>query len=85
MRRSVDQGNDCHHRGYQAETRGGQRSESCSKNWQDDVFYPLIEVITCQDGCVGGAGQPYGTKSTKEKRGDVQARQMQSHHSVHDG
>lgn len=26
--------------------------------------------MTCQGGCVGGAGQPYGLKATKEKRGD---------------
>ena len=23
-------------------------------------FYHLVEVMTCQGGCVGGAGQPYG-------------------------
>ncbi len=34
------------------------------------AFYHLIEVMTCQGGCVGGAGQPYGLKATKEKRGD---------------
>mgnify|MGYP000280656275 CR=1 FL=1 len=33
-------------------------------------FYQLIEVMTCQGGCVGGAGQPYGLKKSKEKRGD---------------
>ena len=33
-------------------------------------FYHLIEVMTCQGGCVGGAGQPYGLKKSKEKRGD---------------
>ena len=33
-------------------------------------FYHLVEVMTCQGGCVGGAGQPYGLKATKEKRGD---------------
>ena len=26
--------------------------------------------MTCQGGCVGGAGQPYGLKKRKEKRGD---------------
>lgn len=26
--------------------------------------------MTCQGGCVGGAGQPYGLKKSKEKRGD---------------
>ena len=34
------------------------------------AFYHLVEVMTCQGGCVGGAGQPYGLKATKEKRGD---------------
>ena len=34
------------------------------------AFYHLIEVMTCQGGCVGGAGQPYGLKKRKEKRGD---------------
>ena len=33
-------------------------------------FHHLIEVMTCQGGCVGGAGQPYGLKKSKEKRGD---------------
>ena len=33
-------------------------------------FYHLVEVMTCQGGCVGGAGQPYGLKKSKEKRGD---------------
>ena len=34
------------------------------------AFYHLIEVMTCQGGCVGGAGQPYGLKAVKEQRGD---------------
>ena len=34
------------------------------------AFYHLVEVMTCQGGCVGGAGQPYGLKKRKEKRGD---------------
>ena len=33
-------------------------------------FYHLIEVMTCQGGCVGGAGQPYGLSNVKKKRGD---------------
>ena len=33
-------------------------------------YFDLIEVMTCRAGCVGGAGQPYGLKATKEKRGD---------------
>ncbi len=27
--------------------------------------------MTCQGGCVGGAGQPYGLKAKKRKRGTV--------------
>ena len=34
------------------------------------AFYHLIEVMTCQGGCVGGADQPYGLKAVKEQRGD---------------
>ena len=37
---------------------------------EGEAFYHLIEVMTCQGGCVGGAGQPRGLKATKEKRGD---------------
>ena len=37
---------------------------------EGEAFYHLIEVMSCQGGCVGGAGQPYGLKATKEKRGD---------------
>ena len=31
-------------------------------------FYHLIEVMTCQGGCIGGAGQPHGLKETKQGR-----------------
>ena len=31
-------------------------------------FYHLVEVMTCQGGCVGGAGQPYGLTAVKRKR-----------------
>ena len=34
------------------------------------AFYHLVEVMTCQGGCVGGAGQPYGLKAVKEVRGE---------------
>ena len=34
------------------------------------AFYHLIEVMTCQGGCVGGAGQPRALRETKKKRGD---------------
>ena len=30
--------------------------------------YHLVEVMTCQGGCVGGAGQPYGLTAVKRKR-----------------
>ncbi|MBQ9460078.1 MAG: 4Fe-4S binding protein, partial [Oscillospiraceae bacterium] len=33
-------------------------------------FYHLVEVMTCQGGCVGGAGQPQGFRETKRKRGE---------------
>ena len=32
-------------------------------------FYHLVEVMTCQGGCVGGAGQPYGLPAAKKRRG----------------
>lgn len=32
-------------------------------------FYHLVEVMTCQGGCVGGAGQPYGLTAAKKCRG----------------
>ncbi len=32
-------------------------------------FYHLVEVMTCQGGCVGGAGQPYGLTAPKKRRG----------------
>ena len=34
------------------------------------AFYHLIEVMTCQGGCVGGAGQPRAVRETKKQRGD---------------
>ena len=37
---------------------------------EGEAFYHLIEVMTCQNGCVGGAGQPQGFRPTKHKRGD---------------
>jgi len=33
-------------------------------------FFHLVEVMTCQGGCVGGAGQPYGLNVTKKARGE---------------
>ena len=32
-------------------------------------FYHLVEVMTCQGGCVGGAGQPYGLTAATKRRG----------------
>ena len=32
------------------------------------AYYDLIEVMTCPNGCVGGAGQPYGLKAKKQAR-----------------
>ena len=32
------------------------------------VSYHLVEVMTCPEGCVGGAGQPHGLKNAKEQR-----------------
>ena len=32
-------------------------------------FYHLVEVMPCQGGCVGGAGQPYGLTAAKKRRG----------------
>ena len=34
------------------------------------AYYDLVEVMTCQGGCVGGAGQPYGLRPQKQKRAD---------------
>ena len=33
-------------------------------------FFHLVEVMTCQGGCVGGAGQPYGLSAAKKARGE---------------
>ena len=33
-------------------------------------FYHLVEVMSCQGGCVGGAGQPYGLAAAKKDRGN---------------
>ena len=34
------------------------------------AFYHLIEVMTCQGGCVGGAGQPRSFQQKKKARGE---------------
>ena len=38
------------------------------------AFYHLIEVMTCQGGCVGGGGQPQSLRITKQERRDGLAR-----------
>ncbi len=32
------------------------------------VYFDLVEVMSCQGGCVGGAGQPFGLTNRKQKR-----------------
>ena len=34
------------------------------------AYYHLIEVMTCQGGCVGGAGQPHALLTRKQRRAD---------------
>ena len=31
-------------------------------------YYDLVEVMTCKNGCVGGAGQPFGLNAAKQQR-----------------
>lgn len=33
-----------------------------------DAFYHLVEVMSCKGGCVGGAGQPFGSSTQKKIR-----------------
>ena len=35
-----------------------------------NAYFDLVEVMTCQGGCVGGAGQPHGMKQDKEDRAE---------------
>ena len=35
-----------------------------------NIYYDLIEVMTCPGGCVGGAGQPRGLKKEKAARSE---------------
>ena len=35
-----------------------------------EAYYDLIEVMTCTNGCVGGAGQPHGLQEIKKQRAD---------------
>ena len=34
------------------------------------AYFDLVEVMTCQGGCVGGAGQPHGVKQDKQDRAE---------------
>ena len=34
------------------------------------AYYDLVEVMTCKNGCVGGAGQPYGLTPVKQQRAE---------------
>lgn len=33
-----------------------------------DIYYDLVEVMSCQGGCIGGAGQPFARSTRKQKR-----------------
>lgn len=33
-----------------------------------EAYYDLVEVMACQGGCIGGAGQPFGLRDKKLKR-----------------
>ena len=35
-----------------------------------NAYFDLVEVMTCQGGCVGGAGQPHAMKQDKEDRAE---------------
>ncbi|RKI71075.1 4Fe-4S dicluster domain-containing protein [bacterium 1xD42-67] len=35
-----------------------------------NAYFDLVEVMTCQGGCVGGAGQPHGMKQDKKARAE---------------
>lgn len=35
-----------------------------------NAYFDLVEVMTCQGGCVGGAGQPHGMKQDKQERAE---------------
>lgn len=50
-----------------AVVHGLARAKELIRNIEEGkAFYHLVEVMTCREGCVGGAGQPYGM--LKEKR-----------------
>lgn len=33
-----------------------------------ELYYDLVEVMSCQGGCIGGAGQPFGQSQKKQAR-----------------
>lgn len=37
---------------------------------EGSAYFDLVEVMTCQGGCVGGAGQPHGVKQDKRDRAE---------------
>jgi len=37
---------------------------------EGNAYFDLVEVMTCQGGCVGGAGQPHGVKQAKQDRAE---------------
>ena len=37
---------------------------------EGNVYYDLVEVMTCPGGCVGGAGQPHGLMHEKKERAE---------------
>jgi NADH-quinone oxidoreductase subunit G len=46
-----------------------------AKKLLDDIeagreYFDLVEVMTCKNGCVGGAGQPYSLNPLKQKRSE---------------
>ncbi len=45
-------------------------SDLVKKIMKGDLYYDFIEVMACPGGCVGGAGQPYGHRDSKVRRGD---------------
>ena len=48
----------------------GKAQELLKEIEAGNVFYHLIEVMTCQSGCVGGAGQPHALRTSKHARRD---------------
>lgn len=48
----------------------GHAEELLQKLKSGEVYYDFIEVMACQGGCIGGAGQPIGNREAKQKRAD---------------